>query len=278
MAHPGTGMLIVSVLMTVLFGIIAWLGWQGKLRMPMNREEPFTDSVPLFDSGELESSRLVRKKTSFQVEHVTGFFGGRSQGKELEPSRERWVFPDSPTIEQKAISDTYDEGNSVSNIEDTEVDYYTQLGHRTEILSAPRMNATVLLNPEQSASEEHHGRHHSFNPFLERREVGQAVIGGINHGNSTQDNLLPLRIELNYPHFIIGRAADIAQFIEESQGTSRAHVELSKGSDGYVIKDLGSKNGTLLNKELMVAYKEYPLHDGDIFTVVKGEYTYHLRA
>ncbi|AOZ92193.1 DUF6382 domain-containing protein [Paenibacillus crassostreae] len=278
MDHPGTAMLIVSLAITALLGVMAWMGWKGRLRMPVNGAEPLTESIPLFDSGELDDSSIIRKKTSFQVERLTGYFGGASKGvskssskdSSLEPSRERWVFPDSP------VDDSIQQNNNrnlvPSRIEQEHVheegDYYTQLSHRTEMLSSPRANATVLLKPENSISQDNKGRSQSPSPFLERRDIGQ--------GN--QSDLSVCRIELDILHFIIGRSADVAQFVEESPGTSRAHVEISKGINGMVIKDLGSKNGTLLNKELMVSYKEYPLHDGDLFTIAKGKYTYHLRS
>ncbi|MFB6472979.1 MULTISPECIES: FHA domain-containing protein [Paenibacillus] len=45
-------------------------------------------------------------------------------------------------------------------------------------------------------------------------------------------------------------------------GTSRAHVELSREGGEYVLKDLGSRNGTILKGESMVPYKEYPFEGG----------------
>ncbi|WP_438347416.1 DUF6382 domain-containing protein [Paenibacillus sp. FA6] len=277
MAYPGTGMLIVSILVTGLLGAIAWMGWKGKIRMPMKGAEPLTESVALFDSRGLGDSSLIRKKASFQVERLTGFFGGSSKDKELEPSRERWVFPDNPKTERTqtdAVNEIEDEASS--SVGETEDDYYAKLGHRTEMLSSPRVNATVLLMPENNIIQGNNGVIRHSNPYLERREMGQVIKAGLMYEDSAQGDLPSVRIELNHPHFIIGRAAEVAQFVEETPGTSRAHVELSKGSEGYVIKDLGSKNGTLLNKELMVSYKEYLLNDGDIFTIVKGEYTYHM--
>lgn len=283
MSHPGTMMLIVCIFITVFLGTIAWLGWKGKLRLPIRGVESLTESVPLYDSGELEDVRPARKRgSSFQVEKFTGFFGGQTKNKELEPSHEKWVFPDSPTTPERAYADwgiPNKESAVTTTYEDEDKgDYYAQLGHRTEMLSSPRVNATVLLKPDHNPSEDIHGSPHQSYAYLERREIGQGSEGGLLRGNSAQPELATIPIVLNVPHFIIGRAADVAQFVEETAGTSRAHVELSKGIGGYIIKDLGSKNGTLLNKEPMVSYKEYPLHDGDTFTIIQGEYTYHLRS
>ncbi|OZB96896.1 hypothetical protein CJP46_09135 [Paenibacillus sp. XY044] len=85
------------------------------------------------------------------------------------------------------------------------------------------------------------------------------------------------RIELMLPHFVIGRSEEVAQYVEASTGTSRAHVELTRSKEGgYLIKDLGSRNGTKLHGEPMVPYKEYPLKDGDTFTIVSGVYTFKV--
>ena len=280
MAHPSILMLIVCSLVTAILGIIAWLGWKGRLRLPMKRVESLTESIPLFDSGKLEDSNRKRG-SSFQVEKLTGFFGGSSKEKELEPSDKRWVFPDNPTSERtQADRGITNRESAVTSMyeEEDQGDYYAQLSHKTEMLSSPRVNATVLLKPENNSSQDVHFTSYKSYPYLERREIGQGVQEGLLRGDSAQGEQALTPIVLNVPHFIIGRSADVAQFVEETPGTSRAHVELSKGSEGYVIKDLGSKNGTLLNKEPMVSYKEYPLHDGDTFTIIKGEYKYHLRS
>lgn len=279
MAHPSILMLIVCSLVTAVLGVIAWLGWKEMLRIPVKRVESLTESIPLFDSGKLEDSNRKRG-SSFQVEKLTGFFGSSSKEKELEPSDKRWVFPDNPTSERtQADRGITNRESAVTSMyeEEDQGDYYAQLGHKTEMLSSPRVNATVLLKPENNSSQDVYSTSYKSYPYLERREVGQGVQEGL-RGDSPQGEQALTPIVLNVPHFIIGRSADVAQFVEETPGTSRAHVELSKGSEGYVIKDLGSKNGTLLNKEPMVSYKEYPLHDGDTFTIIKGEYKYHLRS
>ncbi|QQZ64182.1 FHA domain-containing protein [Paenibacillus sonchi] len=43
---------------------------------------------------------------------------------------------------------------------------------------------------------------------------------------------------------------------------------------GYILKDLDSRNGTLFQGEAMIPYKEYPLTEGAVFTIVKGCYTF----
>ncbi|ASA19555.1 DUF6382 domain-containing protein [Paenibacillus donghaensis] len=83
------------------------------------------------------------------------------------------------------------------------------------------------------------------------------------------------RIELNRTSFIIGRSAEVAQYVEISDGTSRVHAEIARGPVGYVLKDLDSRNGTLFEGEPMIPYKEYALTEGASFTIVNGIYTFH---
>lgn len=122
--------------------------------------------------------------------------------------------------------------------------YYEQLSGKTEIL-APSRQATVLLNGQGSAND-------SLTPYLERIEQGS--------GNSE-------RIVLSGVTFVIGRSEDVVQYVEKTVGTSRAHVELTIQGRKCSIRDLGSKNGTKLQDEVIAPYKEYPLEVGNTFSI-----------
>ncbi|WP_145320385.1 DUF6382 domain-containing protein [Paenibacillus xylanexedens] len=82
------------------------------------------------------------------------------------------------------------------------------------------------------------------------------------------------RMDVQGASFVIGRSADMVQWVDTATGVSRAHVELSRNKSGYVIKDLGSVNGTVLQGNILAPYKEYPLEDGDTFTLAESVYTY----
>ncbi|ANS73546.1 hypothetical protein AWM70_02275 [Paenibacillus yonginensis] len=112
---------------------------------------------------------------------------------------------------------------------------------------------TVLLSREQIGFNETAGQM----GILERREKGKETVQ---------------RIELKAGSFVIGRTAEVVQFIESSPGTSRAHIEILVNHRNWRIKDLGSRNGTVLNGENMVPYKDYPLSPGDEFRIAGVSY------
>lgn len=85
---------------------------------------------------------------------------------------------------------------------------------------------------------------------------------------------VPERIPLASGSFVIGRSEDIAQYIENTTGVSRAHVEILVTSRGCQLKDLGSKNGTRLNGESVAPYKEYPLQADDVFILAETSFKF----
>ncbi len=59
---------------------------------------------------------------------------------------------------------------------------------------------------------------------------------------------------------VLGRSNDCHVIIDDRQ-TSRHHARITQTEDGYVLEDLGSKNGTFLNGQLLTA--PTVLKDGD---------------
>nr|WP_237690998.1 DUF6382 domain-containing protein [Paenibacillus caui] len=131
---------------------------------------------------------------------------------------------------------------------------YVEPPGRTELLSAPRQ-ATVLLGGNSKTMPAEPQKPQLG--FLERREKGSDSIQ---------------KIELRAGSFVIGRSSDVVQYVENSTGTSRAHIELMVEHKQWRIKDLGSKNGTVLNGEDMVPYKDYALSPGDEFKIASASY------
>lgn len=310
MSSPSSGKLIICVILTLILAGIAAMSWAGKLFAAKNTADSSSfEALPDFGSSELSVEPKPSKgRSRFEVEQFTGFFRGNSKKAKGELSEVhdsnhepdwKWKFPQSredqtlagagefrnikEQIHEKSDrgsrtreSDVLPESGVPSRIQqrvmnfagfNTEPpqpdgsvqDYYSQLGQKTEMLNSGKAGATVLLgklDPEAKSSL------NSSVPlcYLLRE---------------TEDASKSERIELRQQHFVIGRSEEVSQYVESSVGASRAHVELSRTEDGgYLIKDLGSKNGTRLMGEAMVPYKDYPLHDGDRFVIVKGSYTF----
>ncbi|RUT28384.1 FHA domain-containing protein [Paenibacillus zeisoli] len=134
---------------------------------------------------------------------------------------------------------------NVNHSDDGSSSYYDQLSGKTEML-APSRQATVLLNGQGNTGD------HPQTPYLERVEQGS--------GNSE-------KIILSGVTFVIGRSEEVVQYVERAVGTSRAHVELTIQGRKCSIRDLGSRNGTKLQGEVIAPYKEYPLEVGNTFSI-----------
>ena len=261
MNQPGPLMLGLSIGITILLAVIAWLGYTGKLRLLSRRAEDWSGSLPVFESTELSPQEHAKWKSvpRFEADPLSGLLTGKQaadSGKaaeaELGEGNEhwRWQVPGSPFNLDR---DQPSAGSSVQSLRDQA--FRVRLTPGQEILMGKKgllcpvvptdggavvlwwWGATVLLSPETAVRPP---GQHSARDYLELTEPNAAV---------------PKRIELHQPHFIIGRSPDVAQFVAEGVGTSRAHVELSRESGGYVLKDLGSRNGTMLKGSLWCRIK-----------------------
>nr|WP_269846532.1 DUF6382 domain-containing protein [Paenibacillus roseus] len=105
--------------------------------------------------------------------------------------------------------------------------------------------ATVLLAPDgRAALSQISGQ--MVTAYLQREFKGQVS-----------------RVELSGGKLVIGRAAESAGYVDAGEGLSRAHLEIDRTTEGYSAKDLGSRNGSLLNGKVMVPYKVYMLKPED---------------
>ena len=72
------------------------------------------------------------------------------------------------------------------------------------------------------------------------------------------------RLHLEGPFFVIGRAEPFPVFHDDPT-LSREHAAVVDTPEGYRLKDLGSRNGVLLNGERLESYAEVPIGAGDVF-------------
>lgn len=298
MPDPGNGTMILCAILTVILGGVATLSWMGKLFAPIYAaaDSASFEALPDFGSAELSAEPNLRQgRSRFEIERFTGFLrGGRKNKEEAfvqadkdpEPAW-KWKFPPQDAVQDRdgnremrtresgagavGITGLPHRREGWNRAEDhvplrfpdtDEGEGDGGIGLKTETLQPGKgAGATVLLSPLPSSGRESH------------TPVSSPPLGYLlreSDGGGAAE-----RIELRQQHFVIGRSEEVSQYVERSVGTSRAHVELSRSEDGrFLIKDLGSKNGTRLKGEEMVPYKEYPLQDGDTFVIVKGRYTF----
>ncbi len=69
---------------------------------------------------------------------------------------------------------------------------------------------------------------------------------------------------LDRPDFVIGRGAECDLTVADRQ-VSRRHARIRRARDGFVLEDLGSKNGTHLNGALLA--QPTTLQDGDVLQI-----------
>ncbi|MGO4543582.1 DUF6382 domain-containing protein [Paenibacillus sp. 2TAB23] len=122
----------------------------------------------------------------------------------------------------------------------------------------PSVDPTVWLSPDQEQLEPQH----SSALWLERSLAGERT-----------------RLELTESSFKIGRIGEKVSYADHANGISRLHMEFEYEEGHYMAKDLGSRNGSLLNGQVMVPYKSYKLNIGDIVQLA-GEQgpAYELKA
>lgn len=73
---------------------------------------------------------------------------------------------------------------------------------------------------------------------------------------------------------VVGRVEGV-ELVLDDKGISRRHCEFERRGDGYVVRDLGSSNGTLVNGEKIAA--DQPLAEGDRVRVGGVTLTFHAR-
>lgn len=79
------------------------------------------------------------------------------------------------------------------------------------------------------------------------------------------------QIQIAGASFLVGRAEEGVHYREGAKGVSRIHIEFELVNGKLHVKDAGSRNGTFLNGQLMIAYKSYPLNNGDKLQLASRE-------
>ena len=130
------------------------------------------------------------------------------------------------------------------------VSYYQNLKKETTILA--KADETVWLN------EDH-----------EKNTLPEAFLQ-VNRGGKMEE------IRISGKHFLIGRDPLVVNYVENSRGISRLHLEIEYKETGYQVRDLASKNGSYLNQQKLLPNIFYPLRKGDVLKIAAVEFIFSV--
>lgn len=118
---------------------------------------------------------------------------------------------------------------------------------RLDWLESNRMKPSAAISPEATVLLEQNDEIQPGNRLTIWREN--------DHGREP--------LSWNSERFTVGRAGEKVDYEEDAPGVSRLHLEIERKNDRFQAKDLGSRNGSMLNGRVMIPYKGYPLSEGD---------------
>ncbi|WP_195576188.1 DUF6382 domain-containing protein [Paenibacillus sp. 1001270B_150601_E10] len=145
---------------------------------------------------------------------------------------------------EETVSNAWGDARQESRPANAVEQHYSHLAAHTSVLNSGPQDATVLLTSNQT------GNH-------------QAKAGKLRIQRLAKDGVTVAEEKTagEWP-FVLGRAEQGVHYLLMETGVSKLHCELMKDTEGYTIQDLGSKNGTELNGELLIPYKTYQVEDG----------------
>ncbi|CAI6082399.1 hypothetical protein PAECIP112173_03550 [Paenibacillus sp. JJ-100] len=271
MEQPSRNVMILSILLSVgLIAAAGWIGKTGKKKSGFRSESGDRKRFTLSLSGSKKDKRAKVEEEMFQESwrwNTTDKSGGVK-----EPYNESLQ---AGSVDENRIASRF------SNLSTMSASDITSMGATPEVMYNP------LTSQKQSGEYAGSSGMESAIPAVDATvNLQQLAASGIANINSAVKSYYlertikkgerSERVDLKGTSFVIGRAEDMVQCVDRSTGISRAHVELSRSQSGYVIKDLGSVNGTILQGQLLAPYKEYPLTDGDTFILAETVYVYRV--
>lgn len=287
MDSPSKISLLICAVATPLLLTVAYLGWTGKLRFGQSKAERLQEAE---EAEALESawgSERRRTQTGVSVlEEATEIEREINRGIEKEnrssaarssSASEEYEFRSERTSPDRSVpgflrpayggvaepdevfGDTAldDRRYGYGRSPEAEVRQHSEIPGTGMLASGASQPTVMLDDARHRTAADGESASSRTRYLLERAE------------NGTQ----PTRIPLPAGSFTIGRSDEVAQHVEESPGVSRAHVEIELSNAHCLIRDIGSRNGTVLNEEAMIPYKAYELHEGDTFKIAGIAYT-----
>jgi hypothetical protein len=128
------------------------------------------------------------------------------------------------------------------------------LSHPTTLLTS--LAPTVLLS-------------NAANPYT---TINHAIRLEVKHNGESEVVTLP-----SSGGWTVGRDSAIAHYTIDSAEVSRVHAEWICEDGQVQVRDLGSRNGTYLNGELLVPFKLQPFGADDVLAIVQTEFRLHSK-
>ncbi|PAF30931.1 hypothetical protein CHI14_14355 [Paenibacillus sp. 7516] len=260
MEQPGQAPMIISIVLSVALLAVAGWAWISKGKFGISK----TVGLKRIDQAsflKLGHKRIKNEEESEELYQESWRWNQSEPKTDNDPPAQGYASVASTTLNSR-FQQLHTEPESESESESSPM-IQQQFDHITaptsELIRTPSgTEATVNLQNMTGEAAKGVG---PVTPsyYLERR------LGASNRNE---------RMDVQGASFVIGRSAEMVQWVDSTTGVSRAHVELSRNKSGYVIKDLGSVNGTILQGKPLAPYKEYPLEDGDTFMLAESVYTY----
>ncbi|WP_028548220.1 DUF6382 domain-containing protein [Paenibacillus sp. UNC451MF] len=235
----------LSLLIADLVFVILWIWKPYGIKQDPNDLPEEKKGKPSEDNPVPEAilARLASKSTLEPSSSLAAFFKVEAQEA---ASSEKPLKQQLETNGNRVAMST-----NVSKAADNDSEaYYRGLEQRTTLL--PKSDATVLLHSSMRPVT-------SAYPYLETNQSGASA-----------------KISLVKPCFVIGRAGEGVDYEHKETGVSRLHAEIVRENGVYGVKDLGSRNGTFVNNELLTPYRVYCLNDGDIVRIINTEFIFKM--
>ena len=157
--------------------------------------------------------------------------------------------------------DAAEDSKYVANQNNLEVNweqYYLDLADKTTLLAPSHEKTQLLTTNIESKLSRNIQDHPEPTAYLHTK---------------TDEASEALQISGN--RFIIGRGpSEVDYAVNYPMGVSRVHAEILKYGEDYVIQDLGSKNGSIVNEKALPPYEPLSLKHGDIIRLVQNEFMF----
>lgn len=121
----------------------------------------------------------------------------------------------------------------------------------------------------------------SLEAIYSRMKSGAAQRGASGNKKLTIISInAPLHVELEVikDRYVIGKnVSGVDGAITFNKAISRIHCQIDRSDGAYTITDLGSSNGTFVNKVRLAANRPHPLKNGDVIRLANSDFQVSIR-